>query len=111
VGEVTPMNRKERRHWDRYVADARETYSEVELGEGNVIQIRVPSTDQLNKLNEAERSGDIWQQIEVLFGEHAAAFRAVAADVPVTALLALVQDVVADLGLSASPGNATSSSA
>lgn len=124
MGEVTPIgNRKERRHWNRYVAEARDVYSEIELSpaveadhEGNghpaeVIRIYVPTVERLNDLNKAEQGGDVWQQIEVLLGEDTERFRAVAADAPITALVKLIGDIIGDLGLSASPGNVPASSA
>lgn len=128
MGEVTPIggNRKERRHWDRYVAEARDVYSEIVLAEAvesgadgpdspgrdaEVIRIYVPTVDRLNELNQAEQSGDVWQQLEVLLGDDTPRFRAAAADAPITALVKLIGDIIGDLGLSASPGNVPASSA
>lgn len=124
MGEVTPIgNRQERRHWNRYVAEARDVYSEIVLSEavdpdheGNghpaeIIRIYVPTVDRLNRLNEAEQSSDVWAQLEVLLGEDTDRFRAVAADAPITALVKLIGDIISDLGLSASPGNVPASSA
>ena len=124
MGDVTSIgNRQERRHWNRYVAEARDVYSEIELspaveadheGAGHpadVIRIYVPSVERLDDLNEAEKSGDMWKQLEVLLGKDTERFRAVAADAPITALVKLMNDIITDLGLSASPGNVPASSA
>lgn len=123
MAEVTPINRRERRHWDRYVAEARDVYSEIVLSEAvpadhegaghdaEVIRVYVPTVDKLNRLNGAEQNGDVWEQLEVLLGEDTGRFRARAADAPITALVKLIGDIVTDLGLSASPGNEPASSA
>lgn len=124
MGEVTPIgNRKERRHWNRYVAEARDVWSEIVLSEAveadhegpghdaEVIRIYIPTVEKLNALNQAEQTGDVWQQLEVLLGDDTDRFRAVAADVPITALVNLINDIISDLGLTASPGNVPASSA
>ncbi|CAA9364436.1 MAG: hypothetical protein AVDCRST_MAG68-5040 [uncultured Gemmatimonadetes bacterium] len=124
MGDVTPIgNREARRHWNRYVAEAREVYSEIELspaveadheGAGHpadVIRVYVPTVERLNDLNQAEETGDVWKQLEVLLGDDTDRFRAVAADAPITALVKLMGDIIGDLGLSASPGNVPASSA
>lgn len=50
-------------------------------------------------------TGDLWEQIGYLLGEdNAAVVREHAADAPVTALNALIADVLADLGLDGDPG-------
>lgn len=111
-GVAVLPNRKERRHWDRYVKDAQDVCSEVELSDGTVITIYVPSADSLGELNRAELENDpgtaIWKQMAVLMGaDNAELFRADGAgEAPVTALMKLLNDILADLGLSTDPGNA-----
>lgn len=99
-------NREERRNWDRYVAEAMETYSEIVIGDGEVITVHVPSVDTVNALNEAQNKGDLWDQLEVILGDDIERFREVAGGAPVTALSALLKDVLTDLGLvEVAPGN------
>ena len=93
-------NRAERRHWDKYAAEARETFSEIDLGDGgDPIRVYVPSTDALDELNTAIESRDIWAQLSVFLGEDTDRFREVAGSAPATALMALLKDVMGDLGI------------
>lgn len=108
------MNRTERRSWDRYVAEARAVRSEIDLGDGDVLVVQVPSADRVNQLNDAMQDprlqADIWAQLEAVLGpEDAGRLRTVAADAPVTALTKLFQDILSDLGLS-DAGNSPASS-
>ncbi|MER5671161.1 hypothetical protein [Pseudonocardia alni] len=101
-------NRAQRRHWNKYVADASETYTEIELSEDTVITVHIPSADRLNEMAEAERNGDLWGQLRCLFGDDFDAVYEAAHDAPATALLNLVQDVTRDLGLAPdAEGNVT----
>jgi uncharacterized protein YqeY len=109
------MNRSERRSWDRYVAEARETKSEIDLGESGVITVYIPTADQANQFQQAIQSADIWQQLAALMGEeNVVKFREVAADAPITALNKLMEDILVDLGISDAPapepGNSSTSS-
>jgi hypothetical protein len=94
------MNRTERRSWDRYVAEAREVKSEIDLPDGTVLTVYIPTADQVNRLSKADAEADIWGQLEALLGsENLTALRAVAEDAPVTALTSLMEDVLGDLGM------------
>lgn len=94
-------NRSERRSWDKYVSEAKETRSEIEIGD-EVLTVYIPSADAMTKFTE---TSDLWEQISLLMGdENAVKVRAVAADAPVTALNALIADVLTDLGLDGDQG-------
>jgi hypothetical protein len=94
------MNRTERRSWDRYVAEAREVRSEVDLPNGEVLTIYIPSAEQAERLQKAGRESGIWEQLDALLGtENVIKLRAVAEDAPITALNNLMEDVLTDLGL------------
>lgn len=100
-------NRSDRRKWDQYVADAKETRSEVEIGD-EVLTVYIPSAKQMETFNE---SGGVWDQISSLMGEeNAAKIRKVAEDAPVTALNNLIADVLADLGLDGESGEGVAAS-
>ncbi|WP_226351483.1 MULTISPECIES: hypothetical protein [unclassified Pseudonocardia] len=92
-------SRSERRSWDAYVRESREKYSEVDLGAEGVVRVYVPSSTAMERLSTLD-ANDQWSQIDVLFGdENGAKLRRVAGDEPITALQALVTDVMRDLGL------------
>lgn len=110
------MNRTERRSWDRYVAEAREVHAEVELSEGEVLTIYIPTAEQAERLQSGMQRGDLWGQLDALLGtENCAKLREVAKDAPITALNSLMEDVLADLGMRdasdpGDPGNSSASS-
>lgn len=94
-------NRSARRSWDSYVKEAKETRSEIEIGD-EVITVYIPTADAMTRFTE---TSDLWEQIGFLMGdENAAKVREVAADAPVTALNALIADVLSDLGLDGDQG-------
>lgn len=94
-------NRSERRSWDSYVREAKEVYSEIDLGD-EVIRVYIPSSNAMDKIGATD---DQWTQLAALLGEeNCARLREVAGDAPVTALQKLVEDVFADLGLSDNSG-------
>lgn len=101
------MNRTERRSWDRYVAEAREVKSEIQIGEDEILTVYIPTAEQAEKLQKASREAGIWEQLDALLGvENTAKLRAVAEDAPITALNSLMTDVLCDLGLrEATPGD------
>lgn len=104
----TPVkqNRRERRNWDQYVTEAREVFSEIELPSGEVLTIFIPTADAIENMTAAE--GDLWGQLAAVLGdENCEKFRAVAQDVPVTALSNILMDVLEDLGLSGDSENSS----
>lgn len=110
------MNRTERRSWDRYVAEAREVFSEVDLGGDNVIRVYIPTAEQAERLQRASRDSGIWDQLDALMGtENVTKLREVAENAPITALSGLLNDILIDLGLqdgvpSVDTGNSPTSS-
>lgn len=96
------MNRREKRSWDKYVSEARETFAEVELPNGETLTVYIPTADAIAGMSE---SADLWTQIDAIMGtENANKLREHAGDAPVTALRGLLSDVMDDLGLSDNPG-------
>lgn len=99
---ATPKNRSERRSWDKYVAEAKETFSEFDLPNGETIRVYIPSADAVETMDESD---DLWTTIYKVFGEdNAAKLREVAGKEPVTALKSLLDDVMSDLGISDNAG-------
>lgn len=99
---AAPKNRSERRSWDKYVSEARETFSEFDLPNGETITVYIPSADAVDSMDDSD---PLWTQIEKVMGsENAEKLREVAGDQPVTALSALLADVMADLGISGNAG-------
>lgn len=97
---ATKQNRSERRSWDKYVRESKETYAEVDLGDEGVIKVYIPSSNDMEKLQSLSDT-DQWGQIYALMGEeNGEKLKRVAGDAPVTALRSLMTDVMADLGLS-----------
>ena len=95
-------NRRERRNWDKYVSEAREVFSEVEIGDV-LLTVYIPSADAIAALNESD---DLWVQLEAVLGsENFAALHEVAAEAPVTALSNLLGDILKDLGLTGDSEN------
>lgn len=100
-------NRSERRSWDKYVAEAKKVRSEILIGD-KVLTVYIPSAKQMEKFTE---TGDVWEQIAALMGDdNAAKIREVAEDAPVTALNALIEDVLGDLGLDGDQGEGAAAS-
>lgn len=95
-------NRTEKRSWDKYVAEAKETFSTVKLPDGTELVVYIPSADAIAGLSD---DAPLWDQIAAIMGaENAGKLRAVADDAPVTALRGLLEDVMGDLGLSDNSG-------
>jgi hypothetical protein len=89
-------NRSERRSWDKYVAEARETKSEWDFGDEKVT-IYIPSADAFTHFTV---TSDLWESIGHLIGEeNAEVVKRHSAGAPVTALNSFVEDVLKDLGL------------
>lgn len=109
------MNRSERRSWDRLVAEAREVTSEIELPDGEVLVVHVPNADHATAFQRSliDPDASAWDQLALLLGEgNLAKLKLVAEDVPFTALTALLEGVLEDLGLRAvaDAGNSPASS-
>lgn len=100
-------NRREKRYWNQYVADAKATFSEIVISDDLTLTVYIPTADAIVAMNDAE--GDLWKQLTAVLGEeNAAQLREVAQDAPVTALSALLMSVLEDLGLnSGAPGDSS----
>jgi len=97
-------NRAQRRSWDKYVSEARKVSATVDLGNEEIV-VYVPSSAQMKQLGEASET-DIWAQLRAILGtENAEKLEAVAGDAPITAIQALLSDILSDLGLADLPNS------
>ncbi|GAY12034.1 hypothetical protein [Pseudonocardia sp. N23] len=68
----TPVpNRKERRSWNRMVAEARNVTAEIPVTDepGDVVVVHIPTAESLQSLQELQRKGDFAGAVSVLIGK------------------------------------------
>lgn len=108
------MNRKDRRSWNRMVAEARDVTAEVPVSDepGDVIVVHIPAAEALQELQNLQRKADFAGAVSVLIGKDNfdRLNEAAGGDVPFTAWRDLIFDVMADLNLGG-PGSPPESSA
>ncbi|MBN9108565.1 MAG: hypothetical protein J0I34_07260 [Pseudonocardia sp.] len=99
----TPVpNRKERRSWNRMVAEARDVEAVVPVSDDpeDVIRVHIPTAEALQSLQELQRKADFAGAMAVLIGkDNFDRLNEAQPDAPFTAYRDLIQDVMTDLNL------------